>query len=91
MAYVRLHLTLVDIWEGKIGGIFVSVCVLEQMVSLSLYVCVCLCLTYTLVILHLIARGADTSEGSVQILTSSWRAGAGHTHTLIDICGEWDQ
>lgn len=55
---------------------------------LSLYVCVCvcLCLTYTLVILHLIARRADASKRSVQILTSSWRASAGQTHTLINIC-----
>lgn len=47
-------------------------------------------LTYTLVILHLIARWADTSEGSIQILTSARRAGAGQTHAFIDICGEWD-
>lgn len=40
---------------------------------------------YALVILHLIARRADTSEGSIKILTSSWRASAGVTHTLIDI------
>lgn len=40
---------------------------------------------YALVILHLIARRADTSERSVQILTSSRRASAGQTHTLIDI------
>lgn len=40
---------------------------------------------YTLVILHLIARRADTSERSIQILTSSRRASAGQTQTLIDI------
>lgn len=27
LAYVGLHLTLIDIWEGKIGGVFVCVCV----------------------------------------------------------------
>lgn len=59
-------------------------------ISFPVFVYVCLCLTYTLVILHLIARGADTSEGSIQILTSSRRAGAGQTHTLIDICGKCD-
>lgn len=40
---------------------------------------------YTLVILHFIARWADTSERSIQILTCSWRASAWQTHTLIDI------
>lgn len=57
--------------------------------------CVCggvgLCLTYTLVIFHLIANRADTSERSIQILTSSRRAGARQTHTLIDICEKMGQ
>lgn len=55
-----------------------------------LYVCLRLSLTYTLVVLHLVAWGTDTSEGPIQILTSPWRAGARQTHTLVDVCGEWD-
>lgn len=51
----------------------------------------CVYLTYTLVVLHLVARWADTSEGSIKILTSARGAGAGQTHAFIDICGEWDR
>lgn len=53
-------------------------------------VCACLSLTNALVVLHLVARRTDASEGSVQILTGSWRAGARQTHTLVDICGKRD-
>lgn len=103
MAYVRLHLTLIDIWTKggkKIGALFVHVKKSQSghtvrgvfspnlSVSACLYVCLCLSLTYTLVVLHLVAWRTDTSEGPIQILTSSWRAGAGQTHTLVDVCGE---
>lgn len=59
-------------------------------VPACLYVCLRLSLTNTLVVLHLVAWRTDTSEGPIQILTSSWRASAGQTHTLVDVCGEWD-
>lgn len=55
-----------------------------------IFVPVCLCLTYTLVIFRLIARRTDTSEGSIHILTSSWRTSARQTQTLINICEKDD-
>ena len=48
-------------------------------------VCVCVCPTYTLVVLHLITRGADAAEGPVQVLAGSGRAGTRQARTLVDI------
>lgn len=43
-------------------------------------------ITNAIVVLHFIPRGANTTEGALQVLASAWGAGPRQAHTLIDIC-----
>lgn len=101
LADVGFHRALVDIWEGRQrpSGINAQLsCNYPHPdcpsgpppMHLCVHVCVCVSLTYALVVLHLVAWRTDASEGSVQILTGSWRAGARQTHAFVDICGKRD-
>lgn len=43
-------------------------------------------LTDAVVVLHLVARGADAAEGALQVLAGARGAGPGQAHALVDVC-----
>lgn len=45
-------------------------------------------ITDAVVVLHLVARGADTAEGALQVLAGARGAGPRQAHALVDVCRE---